>query len=368
MPLDIHEINGPLRVLAGPGTGKTHALVDLYEQAVRERLATRGEILVLTFSTGAAAEISRRIDTRLHDEYGEAWISTFHSFCSRLLREHTPDRERLLLNGFQEWLVMRQVLTEIDAEELGPLDGVRRSDAFARDVLTFVALMKQNLVHPSALLLAAEASASERLRVLASVYQAYQRRLQDARMFDFRDLISGAIELLQSNAPLRERLKGQFRLILVDEFQDVDPAQFELLQLVAPPEAGPRLVVVGDPDQSIYGFRGTVPRLLSRDFAAVYGSATQRLEDCRRSSREALDAGERVLAATHPGREPRLLGTIVVPAPPAVVVAREGDPVDEAFFVAREIKRLHAESSALRHRDFAILLLFGRLPGVAAQA
>jgi DNA helicase-2/ATP-dependent DNA helicase PcrA len=356
LPLDIHEIHGPLRVLAGPGTGKTHALVDLYEQAVRERVATRGEILVLTFSTGAAAEISRRIDERLHDEYGEAWISTFHSFCARLLREHTPDRERLLLNGFQEWLVMRQVLTEIDAEALGPLDGVRRSDAFARDVLTFVALMKQNLVHPSALVLAAEASASERLRVLASVYQAYQRRLQDARMFDFRDLISGAIELLQSNAPLREKLTGQFRLILVDEFQDVDPAQFELLQLVASPETRPRLVVVGDPDQSIYGFRGTVPRLLSRDFAAVYGSTTQRLEDCRRSSREALDAGERVLAATHPGREPRLLRTTVVPAPPAVVVAREGDPVDEAFFVAREIRRVHAESSALKHRDFAILL------------
>ena len=101
-------------MLAGPGTGKTHALVDLYEQAVRERLAGRGEILVLTFSTGAAAEISGRIDGRLHDEYGEAWISTFHSFCARLLREHAPARDRLLLNGFQEWLVMRQVLGELD--------------------------------------------------------------------------------------------------------------------------------------------------------------------------------------------------------------------------------------------------------------
>jgi len=158
-----------MRVLAGPGTGKTHALVDLYEQAVRERLAGRGEILVLTFSKGAAGEISRRIDERLQDEYGEAWISTFHSFCDRLLREHTPDRDRLLLNGFQEFLVMRQVLAELDPALLGPLEGVRRSDAFARDLLTFVALMKQNLVHPSTLMLAAEASAGERLRVLAAV-------------------------------------------------------------------------------------------------------------------------------------------------------------------------------------------------------
>ena len=343
-------------MLAGPGTGKTHALVDLYEQAIRERLAGRGEILVLTFSKGAAGEISRRIDERLQDEYGEAWISTFHSFCDRLLREHALNRDRLLLNGFQEWLVMRQVLAELDPALLGPLEGVRRSDAFARDLLTFVALMKQNLVHPSALMLAAEASAGERLRVLASVYQAYERRLQDAGMFDYRDLISGAIELLQSNAQLRERLKEQFRLILVDEFQDVDPAQFELLKLLAPPQAHPRLVVVGDPDQSIYGFRGTVPRLLSRDFTAIYGDATRYLDECRRSSREALDAGERLLVATHAGRAPRHLRTTVTPVPPAIVVARERDPVDEAFFVAREIKRLHAEGQGLRHRDFAILL------------
>jgi DNA helicase II / ATP-dependent DNA helicase PcrA len=359
LPLDIHEIDGPLRVLAGPGTGKTHALVDLYEQAVREGLAGRGEILVLTFSTSAAAEISRRIDARLQDEYGEAWISTFHSFCARLLREHSmsPDRERLLLNGFQEWLVMRSVLSELDAEVLGSLDGVRRSDAFAHDVLTFVALMKQNLVHPSALLLASEASAGERLRVLASIYQAYQLRLQNARMLDFRDLISGAIELLQSNASMREKLQAQFRLILIDEFQDVDPAQFELLRLVAPPEKRPRLVVVGDPDQSIYGFRGTVPRLLSRDFAAAYGSATLNLEDCRRCSQEALDAAERMLVATHPDRPSRRLRTVALgSALPAVVIARESDPVDEAFFVAREIKRLHVESPGLHYGDFAILL------------
>src|SRR5207247_1060518 len=307
--LDIQEINGPLRVLAGPGTGKTHALVDLYEQAVRRGGAARDQILVLTFSTGAAGEIARRIDERLRDDYGEAWISTFHSFCARLLREHAPDRERLLLNGFQEWIVMRTVLAGpdagLDAELLGSLDRVRRSEAFAHDVLAFVALMKQNLVHPAALLLAAEAGAGERLQVLARLYQAYQQRMVDARLLDFRDLISSAIELLQSSPLLRDALRSKFRLVLVDEFQDVDPAQFELLRLLAPPESRPRLVVVGDPDQSIYGFRGTVPRLLSHDFEATYGASTRHLAACRRCSQEVLDAGERLLAATQPGRSPR---------------------------------------------------------------
>src|SRR5213076_1626518 len=117
---------------------KTHALVDLYEQAVRSGVAARDQILVLTFSTGAAGEIARRIDERLADDYGEAWISTFHSFCARILREHAPDRERLLLNGFQEWIVMRKVLSDIDPGLLGALDGVRHSEAFARDALAFV--------------------------------------------------------------------------------------------------------------------------------------------------------------------------------------------------------------------------------------
>ncbi len=356
MPLDIHDIDGPLRVLAGPGTGKTHALVDLYEQAVRETVARRDQILVLTFSTSAADEIARRIDARLNDDYGEAWISTFHSFCWRLLRDHAPDPRRFLLSGFQEWIVMCRVLAEIDPSLLGELASVRTSDAFARDLVAFVTLMKQNLVHPSALRLATEASGSERLRILASVLHAYQDLLQRGGMVDFRDLIIGAIELLQSNHVLRAQLRAQFRLILIDEFQDVDPAQFELLQLVAPPESRPNLVVVGDPEQSIYGFRGTVPRLLSQDLITVYRAATASLEDCRRCSQAALDAGERLLAATQPGRAGRRLRSVEEPPAPAVVVAHEADPVDEAFFCAREVKRLRASSPELRYRDFAILL------------
>jgi DNA helicase-2/ATP-dependent DNA helicase PcrA len=323
---------------------------------VTAHLATRDQILTLTFSTGAADEIARRIDERLKDDYAEAWISTFHSFCWRVLRDHSPDPRRMLINSFQESIVMRQVLTEIDPDVLGALVGVRRSDAFARDLLGFVALMKQNLVHPAALVLATEAGGSDRLRALAAAYRAYQERLRAAGLFDFRDLIVGAIELLQSKLELREQLRSKFRLILVDEFQDVDPAQFQLLQLLAPPESHPRLVVVGDPDQSIYGFRGTVPRLLGVDFPAVYGAATVGLDDCWRCSREVLEAGERLLGATQPGRAHRSLRSVVQLTPPTVVVAHEGDGLDEAFFCAREIKRIHTAFPELRHDDFAILL------------
>src|SRR5256712_6437148 len=175
-------------------------------------------------------------------------------------------------------------------------------------------------------------------------------------MVDFRDLIINAIELLQSRHELRAQLRAKFRLILVDEFQDVDPAQFQLLQLLAPPEARPRLVVVGDPDQSIYGFRGTVPRLLGVDFPTVYGAATVGLDECRRCSQEVLDAGERLLDATQPRRAHRSLRSVAQISAPTPVVAHEGDALDEAFFCAREIKRIHTAFPELRHDDFAILL------------
>ncbi len=349
------ELDGPLRVLAGPGTGKTHALVGLYADLVGRGLAGRERILVLTFSTSAAEEIGRRVDRLLHDSYSEAWISTFHSFCARLLREHQPDPSRLLLNGFQEWVAMRRTM-ESESLDLGPLEAVRGSHAFAEDLLGFVALLKQNLVHPASFALLAETAGNERMRSLAAVYAAYQARLAAARTVDFRDLIAGAITLLDSRPALLAALRERFRYVLVDEFQDVDPAQFELLRMLAPPDARPRLAVFGDPDQSIYGFRGTQPRLLSVDFPRAYSARTLKLEECRRCPPEVLEAAGRLLRATQPGGAAST-PTSVLPAGGSVTVVREANAVDEAFFVAREIRRLHLEAAGeLPLNGFAILL------------
>jgi len=349
VPLD--SLAGPVRVLAGPGTGKTRALVELYAALVREGRAPRSRILVLTFSTAAAAEIARRVDAELTDSYDRAWISTFHSFCWRLLREHRPDADRLLISKFQEWAAMRRTLDEADPARLGPFgpDRLRRSDAFAQDVLAFVALLKQNLEYPSTFALLAETAGSPRMRALAVIYAEYQARLQRARLVDFRDLVAGAIELLTLQPQA-----ATFDYVLVDEFQDVDPAQFRLLRMLAPPAAHPKLVVFGDPDQSIYGFRGTVPRLLTEELESVYRPSTFELEVSHRCPPAILEAGERLLAATQPRRAARR-ARAEKPAGPAITVAREGNSVDEAFFVAREIRRLIVEEGR-RPADFAILL------------
>ena len=349
----------PVRLLAGPGAGKTQALVDLYVDLVESRQALRGQILVLTFSTAAASEIAQRLDERLQDSYDEAQVSTFHSFCARLLRDHRPDPSRLLMSGFQEWLAMRRTLQELDSSGLGTLARVARTDGFAQDALAFVALLKQNRVHHRELTLLAQTAGTPRLRALAEVYSAYQSRLDDAGLRDFRDLIADAIALLDARPDVLDRLRGRFRYVLVDEFQDVDPAQFHLLNMLAPPGPDTRLLVAGDPDQSIYGFRGTVPRLLADDFGRVYSERSIELPVSFRCPPPVLEAGQRLLAATQPSHAAQRRFESARREPedgPAVRVAREATAVDEAFFVAREIRQLMLDDPDLRPGQVAVLL------------
>jgi DNA helicase-2/ATP-dependent DNA helicase PcrA len=357
LPPDVLE--RPARLLAGPGAGKTQALVDLYAELVEGGRAGREQILVLTFSTAAARELRERLDERLHDSYGECHISTFHSFCARLVREW-GDPGLLLMSAFQEWVAMRATLEAMDRAELEGLATIAGTDGFAQDALAFVALLKQNLVHPGHFGLLAEAAGTARLRALARVFFAYQTRLQAAGLRDFRDLVREAIELLEARPTVLERLRAGFRYVLVDEFQDVDPAQFHLLRMLAPPpggrERGPVLLVAGDPDQSIYGFRGAVPGLLAEEVARVYAARTLELKVSHRCPEPILEAGRRLLESTPPGTVARTPAGVRDGEGEVIRLVREATAVDEAFFVAREIRRLLMERPELRPRDFAILL------------
>jgi superfamily I DNA/RNA helicase len=357
--LTAETLDRPVRLLAGPGTGKTRTLVDLYVELVQGGRASRGEILVLTFSTAAASEISRRLDGRLTDSYGEAWIYTFHSFCARVLRDYRPEPLGLVLSGFQEAVAMRETLARLELSSLGRLARVARTDGFAQDALAFVALLKQNRVYPAEFALLAEVSGTARLRELAALYSDYQGRLREAGARDFRDLVADAIALLGDRPEVLEHYRRKFRFVLIDEFQDVDPAQFDLIRSLVPPAGDASLLVAGDPDQSVYGFRGTVPALLADEFPMIYGGGTEVLEISDRCPAEVLEAGLRLLRATQPAGDRRRLRAAPrepgVGGPPVRVV-KETNAVEEALFVARESRRLMLDDPTLRPQDFAILL------------
>ncbi|MHB8507325.1 MAG: ATP-dependent helicase [Candidatus Dormibacteria bacterium] len=358
--------SGPLRVIAGPGTGKTSTVVAMYLHLIREQGFKTSQVLLLSFAQNAALEMKSRIDAEYRESYDESWVSTFHSFATRVLTKYGRTRGIApfrLMNGFQEKLLMRHVLGHI-AE--GNESGVRlrtlaplvRSDALVQDALWLIGILKQNLVSPQTFAEQAATSNNAKLQDLADIYRLYASIQANRRVWDFRDVISRCYELLRDDHDLRSLLSQKFRQVIVDEYQDVDGAQVHFLEMLTS-EHQPvrRLAVVGDPNQSIYAFRGTLPGYLDNDWQ--FGGRTVRLQENYRSFGPVLDASDRMLkryGLTTPELQPRRGNADV----PLLHVRREQNAVDEANAVVRQIQRLTAPrddgKTPYRPGDIAIIL------------
>ncbi len=391
----------PLRVIAGPGTGKTATVVEMYLRLVVDLGYDPSNVLVLTFSKNAAEELRRRVDSRYREPYSESWISTFHSFAYRILRDYVESPPSSLMNGFQEKLLMRHVLRQLRqtvfAARTAASNGLAPlldSESLVGDALWLVGTLKQELMRPEDFRAwvteasrAHSASASradrrnespndiEKLKDLAVIYEAYFAEQERLRLQDFRDVIADLVKHLQAGTGLAQRLAAKFRYVIVDEYQDVDPAQVQMLDLLTRDHGGFRhLAVVGDPDQSIYSFRGTSPFFIQKDFPERFGGETVRLDRNYRSVAQVLEAGERLrdtFTHSHPGDETlgdSTLSTtreaLIADRGPAVWAAiqlrREETSADEAAGVARRIlqltKAVEDGGSGYSYRDIAVIL------------
>ena len=347
---------GPLRVVAGPGTGKTTTVVAMYVHLVEEAGLRPGEVLLLTFANNAAEQLRSRIDRHLHGSYDESWVSTFHSFATRVLTRWGPLHgvaPFTLMNGFQEKLLMRRVLAGMDAADLGGLAPLRHSDALVQDALWFAGILKQNLVRSDALLEQVVSSRRSRLVDLAHVYRAYWLEQERHRLWDFRDVVAQCHELLVANPALRDELSSKFRHVLVDEYQDVDSAQVSLLtQLVSAHRPAPRLAVVGDPNQSIYGFRGTQPAHIAERWP--FGGETVTLTESYRSYAQILTAAGELLARWD-APPPALVSARGAAPVDVVAVDHERTAADEAASVARQVREL-LDSGLYAAGEIAVIL------------
>jgi len=363
--------SGPLRVIAGPGTGKTSTVVGMYLHLIREEGFKTSQVLLLTFAQNAARELKTRIDAEYRESYDESWVSTFHSFATRVLTKYGRTRGIApfrLMNGFQEKLLMRHVLGQIkdgsgalpDGTQLRlrTLEPLLQSDALVQDALWLIGILKQNLISADDFASAAGASGNGKLEDLADIYRLYAAIQERRRVWDFRDVISRCYMLLRDDHDLRRQLSQKFRQVIVDEYQDVDGAQVAFLDMLTS-EHKPvrRLAVVGDPNQSIYAFRGTLPSYLESDWQ--FGGQTVRLRENYRSFGPVLQASDRLLQRydlTLPGLEARRGDADV----PLLHVRREQNAVDEANAVVRQIKRLTAPRvdgrQPYRPADIAIIL------------
>ncbi len=334
---------GPLRVVAGAGTGKTAVIAARFVRLVEAGIAPAA-ILVMTFTERAAAEMRDRIMSA--PSVDEApWVGTFHSVAMRWLRD---EGSRLGLNptfrvlaGTERWISMRELMWELGDPAL---IGVERPDDLVSPLLKLLERTKQELV-PLGRLSAwlSRVEDPERRSLLGAatrLFRAYGARCRRDGVLDFDDILVHAVRLLENHAEVRERLAGRFRWVLVDEYQDTNLAQERVVELIA--GGSGNVCVVGDDDQSIYRFRGASRASMDRFLARFPAAVTVTLGLNRRSTRSIVQAACRLIEQ-NPERLTKSLG----PGPDQgsgepVQVWRCAGAAQEASAIAAEAVAAHA--------------------------
>jgi DNA helicase II / ATP-dependent DNA helicase PcrA len=322
------HVDGPLLVVAGAGSGKTRVLTHRVAHLIGAHGIKPNEILAITFTNKAATEMRERLERMLGHTARAIWILTFHAACGRMLRR---EAERLgYRSNFTIYDQADQIrLVKACLEELGK-DPKRFTP---RGIHTQISNAKNQLITPEDYTARVSSFWDQ---TVAEVYELYQRRLFRSNAVDFDDILMLTVQVLERFPEARERWQTAFRHVLVDEYQDTNHAQYRLLQLLA--EKHRNVFAVGDPDQSIYAFRGADIRNIldfERDFG---GAGVIALEQNYRSTNRILEAANAVIDNNR-DRKPKQLWSELGEGDPVEVVEVE-DEHAEARFVAAEIARL----------------------------
>ncbi|WP_285166937.1 DNA helicase PcrA [Mycobacterium tuberculosis] len=347
----VHE-GSPLLIVAGAGSGKTAVLTRRIAYLMAARGVGVGQILAITFTNKAAAEMRERVVGLVGEKARYMWVSTFHSTCVRILRNQAALIEGLNSNFSIYDADDSRRLLQMVGRDLG-LDIKRYSP---RLLANAISNLKNELIDPHQALAGLTEDSDDLARAVASVYDEYQRRLRAANALDFDDLIGETVAVLQAFPQIAQYYRRRFRHVLVDEYQDTNHAQYVLVRELVGRDSNDgippgELCVVGDADQSIYAFRGATIRNIE-DFERDYPDArTILLEQNYRSTQNILSAANSVIARNAGRREKRLwtdagAGELIV----GYVADNEHD---EARFVAEEIDAL-AEGSEITYNDVAV--------------
>jgi DNA helicase-2/ATP-dependent DNA helicase PcrA len=317
---------GPLLILAGAGSGKTRVITHRIAHMITSGLARPDQVLAVTFTNKAAEEMRHRVAQLVGDDCRQVWLSTFHSLCARLLRREAPaiglSRDFVIYDSSDQIAVVKQALKALDIDEkmLQP-----------RAALSRISQAKNRMESPETM---RSSGWSVRDQQMSKIYEAYRRALADAGALDFDDLLLKTVDLVESNEQVRGRYAHRFRYVLVDEYQDTNRPQYLLIRRLS--EMHRNLCVVGDPDQSIYRWRGADLRNIL-DFEQDFADARIiKLEQNYRSTQVILDAASAVIRKNRNRKDKRLWtdhkgGDLIV-------YKRAGDEIEEADFIARSIR------------------------------
>lgn len=337
---------GPILVIAGAGTGKTRVLTHRIAHLINTEKARPGEILSITFTNKAASEMKERIARLIDYDIDRMWMGTFHSICVRMLRR---DIERL---GYEKNFVIydtddqKNVLKNCIKElELDP----KKYNANA--IKSIISNEKNRYNTPNKFI--AENYANFFMRSVGEIYELYEKKLKICNALDFDDLLVKALKLLQTNPDIKEYYQNRFKYILVDEYQDTNNVQYNLVKILGKKENGENNVfVVGDDDQSIYGWRGAdINNIL--DFEKDFENAkVVRLEKNYRSTDVILNAANSVIK-NNCKRKGKDLYTDFEGGEPIKLLNTDNEK-EEAFVIASNIGK-EFEKGDIKYSEIAIL-------------
>ena len=340
------HFEGPILVLAGAGSGKTRVLTARVCNLIHRHGVLPDRILAVTFTNKAAGEMRERISRLLGAQPTGMWVGTFHSVGARLLRRHADrlgwDRTFGIFDAEQSLRLVKGV-----QESVG-LDPKRWSPKAIRAEISNA---KNQLIDADTFLRDNEGSFDLFVRNVTRVYPEYQKALEHQNAFDFDDLLMKPVELFESNPELLEGYRERFAFVLVDEYQDTNRAQFRIVELFA--HAHHNLMVVGDDDQSIYGWRGADIRNILGFEASFPTARIVRMERNYRSTQRILDAANQVIAE-NVNRKGKTLRTERVGGEPISVV-EAFDEGDEARWIVGEIETRMSATPSMTYSSAAVL-------------
>lgn len=336
----VQTTEGPLLIMAGAGSGKTRVLTHRIAYLIDEKMVNPWNILAITFTNKAAREMRERAE-KLKTEAQDCLIATFHSMCVRILRREADhigyNRNFTIVDPGEQRTLMKRILKNLN------LDPKKWNE---RAILGTISNAKNDLIDEVAY---ANLAGDMYTEIVAKCYTAYQKELRQSEAMDFDDLIMLTLRLFDQNPDVLTYYQQRYQYIHVDEYQDTNHAQYQLVKLLA--SRFKNICVVGDADQSIYGWRGADMQNIL-DFEKDYPEAkVVLLEENYRSTKTILQAANEVIRNNR-NRPPKNLWTQNEDGE-EIVYYRANDEQDEALFVARTIDQLSREGYS--HKDFAVL-------------
>jgi DNA helicase-2/ATP-dependent DNA helicase PcrA len=320
------QADGAVLILAGAGSGKTRVIAHRIAHIVSSGLAPVDGILAVTFTNKAAEEMRSRVGALLQADVSRMWISTFHSLCARLLRREGPaiglSRDFVIYDSSDQLSVVKQALRELRIDD---------TLVQPRAALSRISQAKNTMQGPQTF----DGGWNPRDKQIGRIYQYYLNTLTESHALDFDDLLLKTLELVEKSESVRARYSRQFRYVMVDEYQDTNRPQYLLVKRLA--EHHRNICVVGDPDQSIYKWRGADLRNIldfEHDFPEV---RTVKLERNYRSTQIILDAATAVISQNRNRKEKRLWTDREGGA--KILYFRGNDELDEADFITRTTRR-----------------------------